>query len=105
MDLTTIVVAIIGSGLLNTMLNYAISSRERKRNGLDETRRALRVIMKNDLRNLCHHYIQQKWIYEDELEDLIVMHKCYHDDLKGNGYLDEMMRRVKLLEIRGIGVK
>lgn len=105
MDFTAIAVAIIGSGILNTILNYLIAAHEKKNNKHREIQHSLRLIMKNDLRNLCRHYLQQGWIYEDELEDLIIMHKCYHDDLKGNGYLDEMMRRIKNLEIRGIGVK
>ena len=41
----------------------------------------------------------------DELEDLISMHSAYHDTLKGNGYLDELMRRVNTLPIKGVGVK
>lgn len=104
-NVVTIVVAIIGSGVLNTLLNYVISSQEKKKNDNAEVKRALRLLMKDRLRFLCSHYIEQKWIYEDELEDLLSMHKCYHDDLKGNGYLDELMKRVKELEIRGIGVK
>lgn len=104
-NLTTIVVAIIGSGVLNTLLNYVLSLKEKRKERDSSEQRALRLIMKNDLRTLCHRYIEQGWIYEDELEDLISMHQCYHNDLKGNGYLDEMMRRARNLEIRGIGVK
>ena len=61
--------------------------------------------MKDRLRSLCDHYRQQGWIYEDELEDIIAMHNCYHDKLKGNGFLDKQMSRVMNLEIRGIVVK
>lgn len=104
MDITTIIVAIIGSGILNTILSYFITVRERKRNEDNGVQKALRIIMKDRLRTLCVHYIQQGWIYEDELEDLLAMHKCYHDNLKGNGYLDELIDRVRNLEIRGIGV-
>ena len=101
MDYTTIIVAIIGSGALNTLLAYLLSLRD-KRKGIQE---ASRLLMKDRLRFLCVHYIQQGWIYEDELEDLIAMHACYHDDLKGNGFLDSQMERVKNLELRGIGVR
>lgn len=104
-DLITIIVAIIGSGVLNTLVSYAISSREKKKAGTNGIQTSLRLLMKDRLRSLCVHYIQQGWIYEDELDDLIAMHYCYHDNLNGNGYLDELMRRVKSLEIRGIGVK
>lgn len=105
MDFTTIVIAIISSGLINTLLNYFISSKEKKKSENSSVLRGLRIIMKDRLRCLCVHYIQQGWIYEDELEDLIAMHKLYHDDFHGNGFLDELMDRIKSLEIRGIGVK
>ncbi len=105
MDVTAIVVAIIGSGVLNTILNYLISSRERKKENKTGITKACRLIMKDRLRFLCVHYIQQGWIYEDELDDIIAMHRCYHDDLKGNGFLDKQMEKVCNLEVRGIGVK
>ena len=105
MDLTTIIVAIIGSGLLNTLLGYLVSARQKKQEENSDVNKALRLLMKDRLRFLCTHYINQGWIYEDELDDLIAMHNCYHNDLKGNGFLDSQMQRVKNLEVRGIGVR
>ena len=89
-NLVTIIVAIIGTGIFNTLINYAISSHEKKKEKESGVQKASRLLMKTQLRSLCMHYIQQGWIY--------------HDDLKGNGFLDEMMERVRDLEIRGIGV-
>ena len=34
------------------------------------------------------------------MEDLIQMHKIYHDDLEGNGYLDKVMADVQKLKIK-----
>ena len=104
-NLVAIIVAVIGSGVLNTIVNQVFASKDKRRVNEEEIKHSLRLLMKDRLRFLCIHYINQEWIYEDELEDLIDMHKCYHDDLKGNGYLDELMKRVKELEIKGIGVK
>ena len=100
-NVTTIIVAIIGSGVLNTLLNYAISQKNKN----NSEKKALRLMMKDRLRFLCMHYISQGWIYEDELDDVIAMHSCYHNDLNGNGFLDNQMSRVKNLEVRGVGVK
>lgn len=104
-DIMTIVLAVIGTGVLNTTVSQLLSSYQNKKNSKNASSQALRLLMKDRLRFLCDHYITQGWIYDDELEDLIVMHNCYHNDLNGNGYLDELMSRVKSLEIRGIGVK
>lgn len=100
-DLTTIIAAIIGSGVVNTLLTYLLSMRDKKKG----VQKAARLLMKDRLRFLCVHYINQGWIYEDELEDLVHMYGCYHNELKGNGFLDKQMERVNSLEIRGIGVK
>lgn len=99
--IVTILVAVIGSGLFNKLLDVILT----KKNKNDGVQQAARLLMKDRLRFLCVHYIQQGWIYEDELEDLIAMHNCYHNDLKGNGFLDKQMARVNELEVRGIGVK
>lgn len=99
-----IIIAIIGSGLLSTLINQICGLIQRRAEEKTGTSSALRLILKDRLRFLCMHYIQQGWIYEDELEDIITMHKCYHDDLKGNGYLDTLMGKVKSLEVRGAGM-
>ena len=105
MDPTAIIIAILGSGLLSTIVNQvcnAINWKAEARNGVQ---RGLRLVLKDRLRFLCIRYIEQGWIYEDELEDLIAMHDCYHSTLQGNGYLDELMTRAKKLEIKGVGKK
>lgn len=101
----TITVAIIGSGLFNKILDYFINRKERSNDEYKAVQKANRLIMKDRLRFLCMHYINQGWIYEDELEDIMAMHECYHNDLNGNGFLDKQMASVKQLEVRGIGVK
>lgn len=100
MDLTTIIVAVIGSGVLNTLLSYVIAVREKKKNSQNGLKEAMRLIMKDRLRFLGLQYIQQGWIYEDELDDIIEMHKSYHDDLDGNGFLNDIMNKVRNLEIK-----
>lgn len=105
MDLTSVVIAIIGSGAVNTLLTYVITTVDKRINKEQNHDKAARLIMKDRLRFLCQHYVDQGWIYEDELEDIVAMHSCYHDDLKGNGFLDRQMERVNNLEVRGIGVR
>ena len=101
MDATAIIVAVIGSGVLSTIINRLFNWWDDK-SGM---RNGIRLILKDRLRFLAVRYIEQGWIYEDELEDLVAMHNCYHHALKGNGYLDDLVNRVKNLEIRGIGIK
>ena len=101
MDTTTSIVAVISSGLLSTIINRVFDYLDKK----SGTQNGIRVILKDRIRYLCTRYIEQGWIYEDELEDLVKMHDCYQKALKGNGYLDSLMHRVQNLDIRGIGVR
>lgn len=61
---------------------------------------ALRILMYDRIKHLGRCYIERGYVTTDELEDLIAMHECYHDDLDGNGFLDNLMAQVKNLPIR-----
>lgn len=104
MDAGTLITAICGSGVFTALVNQICNMLNRRAERKSGQSEAMRIVLKDRLRTLCVKYIEQGWIYEDELEDLMKMHKCYHDKLKGNGYLDELMSHVKNLEIRGIGM-
>lgn len=98
-----IIIAIISSGLLSTIVTQiitAINKRKEQKSGVNQ---AMRLVLKDRLRQLCEQYITQQWIYSDELDDIIAMHKCYHDQLNGNGYLDVLMDKVKALPVHGVG--
>lgn len=97
----TIIVAIISSGLLSTVITRIFAIRDRRRETDNGVAEASRLLLKNELRKLCIQYIDQEWIYADELEDLITMHGCYHNALRGNGYLDSLMEQVRHLPIKG----
>ena len=59
-----------------------------------------RTILYDRIKHLAKSYIKRKWVSVEEYEDLKRMHKVYHDDLGGNGFLDEIMKEVSKLEIR-----
>lgn len=103
-NLTTIIVAIVGSGALSTLISQICNAVERKAAKKSGAQEGIRLVLKDRLRHLCVKYIEQGWIYEDELEDIMAMHACYHDRLNGNGYLDTLMDKVKALEVRGVGI-
>lgn len=102
---TQIIIAVISSGLLTTIINRIFNFIDRRAELRSGVTHGLRLVLKDRLRFLCTRYIEQGWIYEDELEDLISMHSAYHDTLKGNGYLEELMKRVNALPIKGVGIK
>ena len=59
-----------------------------------------RTILYDRIKHLAKSYIKRGWISVEEYEDLKRMHKVYHDDLGGNGFLDSIMAEVDKLEKR-----
>ena len=59
-----------------------------------------RTILYDRIKHLAKVYIKRGWISVEEYEDLKRMHKVYHDDLEGNGFLDSIMAEVDNLEKR-----
>lgn len=59
-----------------------------------------RTLLYDRIKNLAKTYIKREYITVEEYEDLERMHKVYHDDLNGNGFLDDIMKEVKKLEKR-----
>lgn len=100
MDATTIICAIIASGFFNTLLSSIVASKKEKRNDLTSIKKALALLMKEALKLLCESYIKRGYITTDELEEIVSMHKVYHDGLGGNGYLDALMHEVHLLDVK-----
>jgi hypothetical protein len=59
-----------------------------------------RTILYDRIKHLAKTYIRRGWISVEEYEDLKRMHKVYHDDLQGNGFLDSIMENVDRIEKR-----
>lgn len=52
------------------------------------------------IKHLCLKYIEQGFVWADDLADLKRMHGAYHTTLNGNGFYDDLMDKVKELPIR-----
>ena len=66
----------------------------------DGTTCGVRMLLYAEIKHLGKAYLEHKYITTEELEDLIAMHKVYHDALGGNGFLDALMKQVKSLPIK-----
>ena len=97
--MTTIVIAILSSGALSALVNGIFTLINKKRDDADSIKKGLRQILYNDIKREGKKYIAAGEIGSDALEDLIQTHQIYHDDLKGNGYLDNIMTAVNNLPI------
>lgn len=57
-----------------------------------------RTILYDRIKHLAKVYIKRGWLSVEDYEDLKRMHKVYHDELEGNGFLDALMAEVDGLE-------
>ena len=96
---TTIVIAILSSGALSALVNGIFTLVNRRKDDEKSIMKGLRQILYNDIKREGKKYIAAGSISSDALEDLIQTHQIYHDDLKGNGYLDNIMQAVNNLPI------
>lgn len=99
-DIVTIVVAIVSSGAFSAIVNAILAARREKRQKETGVSAGVRMLLYDRIKHLGKAYIQRGSVTSDELEDLITMHKIYHDDLGGNGFLDTLMDSVKALQIK-----
>ena len=67
---------------------------------LDNLTIALRTQLYLGIKRDGKSYLQRGSITAEELEDLVNAHKVYHDVLKGNGFLDSLMEKVKALPVK-----
>lgn len=66
---------------------------------LNSIANALRLLLYNDIKHQSKQYIRDKSITTEDLEDILEMHRLYHDDLGGNGFLDSVIHQVRKLPI------
>ena len=61
-----------------------------------------RTILYDRIKYLGKVYIARGYVSMEELEDLSLMHSVYHDKdkLNGNGFLDDLMKKVRMLPTR-----
>jgi hypothetical protein len=91
--------AVLGSGALSALISGIFALVRDQRAKKDGVRAGVRQLLYDKIKYLGRKYIAAGEVSEEDLEDLIDMHKIYHDELNGNGYLDHIMAEVKKLRI------
>ena len=92
-----ILIAVLGSGALSAIISGIFGLIRDRRAKNDGVRAGVRQLLYDKIKYLGRKYIAKGEVSEEDLEDLIDMHKIYHDELSGNGYLDNVMSEVMKL--------
>ena len=96
----TIIIAIISSGALSTLISGIFNLWSARKKSNDGVRAGMKMLLYDRIKHLGIAYISRGSITTDELEDLTEMHRIYHYDLDGNGFLDALMNSVNKLPIK-----
>lgn len=81
-------------------LNRKAAQEDRATDKTDNLTCGVRVLLYDRIKHLGKTYLAHGYITTEELEDLINMHKVYHNELGGNGFLDSVMEQVQSLPIK-----
>lgn len=102
-----IIIAILGSGLLASIVSsganiilWKLKNDKAKEDRNNDVVEGLQVLLYNEIKSLGLQYIAAGEIAAEDLEDLERTHKVYHDKLDGNGYLDDIMHKVRKLQLK-----
>lgn len=95
-----IIIAIIGSGAFSGVVGAALAAISGRRRRYDGIAAGTRTLLYDRIKHLGRRYIAAGCVSAEDLEDLIAMHRVYHDELDGNGFLDAIMQKVRALPVR-----
>ncbi|MCD7927359.1 MAG: hypothetical protein LUF80_00615 [Oscillospiraceae bacterium] len=95
----TIVVAIIGSGALSALISGFFTLVQNRKKKTDGVTNGVQQLLYDRIKYLCKAHLERGRIASNDLDDLERMHKIYHDELNGNGFLDDLMKAVRNLQI------
>lgn len=63
-------------------------------NEINDIKETLKIILVYDIQEIATRFIKEGNVTLDERRRLHAMHKAYHDNLNGNGDLDDLMEAV-----------
>ena len=90
-----IIIAIIGSGVLSTVISALVSARQSKNAMTD----GLKHVLYFQIRQGCLEAIKEGSIDDDSLRAIMEAWALYHGKLGGNGYLTALMDKVRQLPV------
>lgn len=94
-----IILAFLGSSALASLISGIFSLITNKKSTDDDIKAGLRILLYHQIKEFGRRAIAQGSISSDDLEDFLRMHQIYHDKLEGNGFLDDLVKKVTHLPV------
>lgn len=87
----------LASIVISALMGYLFAQRARAKQVDTSIQSGVRILLYDRIKHLGKKYVAKGTVTLEELEDLHNMHRIYHDELKGNGFLDSLMKEVNQL--------
>ncbi|MCC8156379.1 MAG: hypothetical protein LIO54_03770 [Oscillospiraceae bacterium] len=97
-----IIIAIIGSGALSALISGVFALVQSRKKRTDGVTAGVQQLLYDRIKYLCKAHIERGYIATNDLDDLERMHRIYHDDLGGNGFLADLMEKVRKLPVEPV---
>lgn len=78
-----------------SIIQWSLNKHDKNSKKMDSLMDAAQMILYDRIKHLGKSYISRGWVYVEEMEDLEKMHAVYHGQLGGNGFLNDLMGKVK----------
>lgn len=97
-----VIIAIIGSSALTALITNIFQLIKERNAHVGGISSGVKLLLYDRIKYLAKSYIEQGFVWAEDLEDIQRMWDCYHDPegLNGNGYLDNLMSNVHKLPIK-----
>lgn len=95
--------AALVSGIFSVImwrLNRKAAKEDKSTEKTDNLTCGVRVLLYDRIKYLGKSHLNHGYITAEDLEDLTSMHQVYHNQLGGNGFLDNVMKQVNNLPIK-----
>lgn len=97
-ELTTIIVAVLGSGVLSTLITITANAIKDRRKNVDDIRAGVRMSLYFQFRDHALSYLREGVIDADDLKILVETYNTYKR-LGGDGFCDHLMELCNNLTI------
>jgi len=86
--------------LVESVIMHFLNRKENSKDNIHSLRKADRVILHDRIKYLGRAYIRAGKVSFEDRKDLADMHGIYHNELGGNGNLDQLMANVMELPLK-----
>lgn len=91
--------AAVVSGVFSVLL-WKLNNDKKESGKLTNIVNGLQMLLYAEIKTKGKQYLAEGSVSTENLEDILKMHRIYHEQLQGNGFLDSLMKSVTRLPVQ-----